>query len=79
MAWTETFSCNVCGKPKSEEANDWWLAWEERISPLPKVEQPVLKVTRWNDFLSHDAGVKHLCGAQCAQTLLDRWMRTAGD
>jgi len=78
MAWTETFLCNVCGKEKSEEANDWWLAWEEEMSPLPNVEQPMLKVTHWNDFLSHDASARHLCGARCAQTLLDRWMRTAG-
>lgn len=74
MAFTETFLCNVCGKPKSEEACDWWLAWQECVSPVPKVEQPVLKVSRWNDFLAHDAVVKHLCGARCAQTLLDRWM-----
>ena len=25
MAWTETFSCDVCGKEKSESADDWWL------------------------------------------------------
>lgn len=77
MAWTETFTCNVCEKAKSEEADDWWLAWEETTSPVPGVQQPVLKVTHWNDFLSHDAEVKHLCGAQCAQTLLDRWMQSA--
>ncbi|MGC2162644.1 MAG: hypothetical protein WA634_12090 [Silvibacterium sp.] len=79
MAWIETFFCNVCNKAKSEEADDWWLAWEEAMSPTPKVEQPVLKVTHWNEFLSHDAGVKHLCGARCAQTLLDRWMHAIGD
>ena len=78
MAWTETFLCNVCGKEKSEQSSDWWLAWEEEMSPLPNVQQPVLKVTHWNDFLSHDATAKHLCGARCAQTLLDRWMHTAG-
>lgn len=78
MAWTETYSCDVCGKEKNEEAEDWWLAWGEAISPTPEVEQPVLKVTHWNVFLSHDATTKHLCGARCAQTLLDRWMRTAG-
>jgi hypothetical protein len=78
MAWTETFSCDVCGKEKNEEANDWWLAWEEETSPLPDVKQPVLKITHWSGFLSHDATAKHLCGARCAQTLLDRWMHTAG-
>lgn len=76
MAWTETFSCDVCGKEKSESADDWWLAWEERISPTPEVEEPVLKLTHWNIFLSHEATARHLCGARCAQTLLDRWMHT---
>jgi hypothetical protein len=74
MAFTETFSCDVCGKEKSEESNDWWLAWDEVTSPTPEVRQPVLKMTHWNAFLSHDATAKHLCGARCAQTLLDRWM-----
>lgn len=78
MAFTETFTCNVCEKPKSEEVEDWWLAWEENISPMPGVEQPVLRVTHWNDFLAHSAEVKHLCGIQCAQTLLGRWMQSAG-
>ena len=79
MAWTESFSCNVCGKGKREDANDWWLAWEEKVSPTPNDEQPVMKVTHWNEFLSHDASAKHLCGARCAQTLLDRWMHTVGE
>ena len=75
MAWTETYSCDVCGKAKSEEAGDWWLAWSEKLSPTPSdPEQPVLNITRWNAFLSHDAVAKHLCGARCAQTVMDRWM-----
>jgi hypothetical protein len=32
-------------------------------------------MTNWNAFLSHDAAAKHLCGARCAQTLMDRWMQ----
>jgi hypothetical protein len=76
MAWTETFSCDVCGKEKSESAADWWLAWEEKTSPAPAVEEPMLRLTHWNLVLSHDATAKHLCGARCAQTLLDRWMHT---
>lgn len=74
MAWTETFSCDVCGKEKSETADDWWLAWDEKITPLPDIEQPLLRLTHWGSFLSHDSSAKHLCGARCAQTLLDRWM-----
>jgi hypothetical protein len=76
MAWTETFSCNICGKEKSEEARDWWLAWEEFTSPTPNGEVPVLKVAPWNTLLSHDSTAKHLCGGRCVQTLLDRWMHS---
>jgi hypothetical protein len=77
MAWTETYSCDVCGKAKSEEAEDWWLAWSETLSPTPAdPKQPVLKITHWNVFLSHDSDAKHLCGARCAQTVMDRWMHT---
>ncbi len=75
MAFTETYHCDVCGKAKNEESLDWWLAWNEQFSPVPEAaEQPILKVTPWNMLLSHEANVKHLCGARCAQTLMDRWM-----
>ncbi|HEX3940694.1 MAG TPA: hypothetical protein VHX11_04340 [Acidobacteriaceae bacterium] len=75
MAFTETYRCDVCGKPKGD-AEDWWLAWAEQVEPIPGARgQPALKVTLWNLLLSHSRDVKHLCGARCAQTLLDRWMR----
>lgn len=75
MAWTETYHCDVCGRPKNEDQHDWWLASIESISPAPEMRsQPILRVTPWNDFLSHSADVKHLCGARCAQTEMDRWM-----
>ncbi|MBT9331019.1 hypothetical protein [Paracidobacterium acidisoli] len=75
MAWNEIFRCDICGKEKSEESEDWWLSWTERLAPLPgEPEQPLLKITRWHTFLSHDASVRHLCGQRCAQTLMDRWM-----
>jgi hypothetical protein len=75
MAFTETYHCDVCGKARGE-SEDWWLAWSELGAPVPEAEeQPVLKLTPWNILLSHSAQVKHLCGARCAQTLMDRWMR----
>lgn len=75
MAWTETFHCDVCGKEKSEESEDWWLAWTEKLSPAEnEPEQPTLRVTRWNGFLAHGSGIRHLCGARCVHTTLDRWM-----
>ncbi len=77
MAWTEIYHCDVCGKEKGEGVGDWWLSWKETISPTPEdSEQVVLKITRWNGFLSHDADAKHLCGARCVQTMMNRWMLT---
>ena len=75
MAWTETYHCDVCGRAKNEDQHDWWLASVDAISPTPNsAEQPVLRLTPWDEFLSHSADVKHLCGARCAQTQMDRWM-----
>jgi len=75
MAWSEAFHCDVCGKEKSEESADWWLAWAETLSPSAREpEQPVMKVTPWNGFLAHSAEMRHLCGARCVHTTMDRWM-----
>ena len=79
MAWTETYHCDVCGKHKNETETDWWLAWAESYTPADGLPaQPVLKVTPWSLLLSHGAEVKHLCGARCAQTQMDRWMALHG-
>jgi len=75
MSWTETYHCDVCGRAKNDDQHDWWLAWTETISPTDHTpDQSVLKVTPWNLLLSHSAHVRHLCGARCTQTELDRWM-----
>jgi hypothetical protein len=75
MAWTESYHCDVCGRAKNEDQHDWWLAFTDTLSPTPNApEQPLLKLTPWNDFLSHSAEVRHLCGARCAHTGVDRWM-----
>jgi hypothetical protein len=75
MAWIESYHCDVCGVSKNEDDPDWWLASFESICPIPGVpEQPEMRLTPWNGLLSHGPGVRHLCGARCAQTELDRWM-----
>jgi len=75
MAFTETFHCDVCNKVKSDESEDWWLAWTETLSPAPgAAEQVAMKVTPWHGFLAHSAEVRHLCGARCVHTIVDRWM-----
>lgn len=76
MAFTETFRCDVCGKAKSEETEDWWLCWAEDFSPIPDAQRmSQLRIVPWHVLLSHDVHARHLCGARCAQTLMDRWMR----
>jgi hypothetical protein len=77
MAWTETYHCDVCNSPRGD-AEDWWLAWTDRTTPPDGPEQESLRITRWSHSLSHSAEVKHLCGARCAQTFMDRWMQSEG-
>jgi hypothetical protein len=80
MAWTETYHCDVCSKSKGEESGDWWLAWMDAMQVVPdQPSQPMLKMAGWHLLLAHTPGVMHLCGARCAQTLMDRWMtKTTG-
>jgi hypothetical protein len=75
MAWTETFHCNVCNKEKSEQAGDWWLATFDTTTGAPGASpQPTMTVVRWDNVLAHSSEVRHLCGARCVHTLMDRWM-----
>lgn len=74
MARSESFQCDVCGSQKNH--NDlWWLAWTDCFEGIsPGDDQPLIKLTRWQQRQAHEEGVKHLCGARCAGTLIDRWM-----
>jgi hypothetical protein len=74
MAYIESYQCDVCGDKKGE-GGDWWLAWVDCFQgEKPEQDQPLIKLTRWQSTHAHSAGVKHLCGARCAGTLMDRWM-----
>jgi hypothetical protein len=74
MAYIESYQCDVCGDKKGE-GGDWWLAWVDCFQgEKPEEDQPLIKLTRWQSKHAHSAGVKHLCGARCAGTLMDRWM-----
>ena len=80
MAWTESYHCDVCNSAKGEASGDWWLAWMEAMQVVPgDQEQPMLKMAGWNLLLAHSPNVMHLCGARCAQTLMDRWMTRVTD
>ena len=53
----------------------WWIATNECAPALDsKSGQPTLKLNPWDNGLAHSAESKHLCGAGCAHTFLDRWM-----
>jgi len=75
MAFSESYHCDVCGKDKSETSSDWWLMWNEDFdSPGSGGIQPSMRITRWNTLQAHAPETRHLCGATCVQTLLNRWM-----
>lgn len=75
MAFSESYHCDVCGSEMSENSQDWWLIWNDTFTPLRgEATQPMLLVTAWETLQAHNAGTKHVCGAACAQTLLNRWM-----
>lgn len=74
MAWIERFTCDICGKLRGE-TEDWWMAVKECApSNTTSSSQPILKLMPWDVLLVHGADSKHLCGAGCAHTFLDRWM-----
>ena len=68
MAYTEVFTCDVCGQQK-QETNHWFMLFEH----LDK-----LVITTWvtSDPTAHKkaANVKHVCGEGCAQKALSKWM-----
>jgi hypothetical protein len=74
MAYSESYTCDVCGDKKGQDG-DWWLAWVDCFQGQnPGEDQPLIKLTRWQTKHAHTDGVKHLCGARCAGMLMDRWM-----
>ncbi len=74
MARSENYQCDVCGNQKGD-SELWWIAWVDCFEGIsPGDDQPLIKLTRWQQRQAHQDGVKHLCGARCAGTMLDRWM-----
>lgn len=75
MAYTESYTCDICGDTKGE-GGQWFLAWFDCLSSTatPGVTQPMVQLTRWETEHAHRPQARHLCGARCAGTLMDRWM-----
>jgi hypothetical protein len=74
MTWTESFTCNICGKSKGS-VDHWWLAWIETIFP-DDVEgpKPKYQLLPWSELMARHPDVVHLCGAGCALKETERWM-----
>ena len=74
MSRSESFQCDICGKLKTDR-EIWWMAWVDCFNgDKPGEDQPLFKLTRWSSAQAHTDGVKHLCGALCSETLIDRWI-----
>jgi len=74
MTWTESFSCNICGKRKGE-VDHWWLAWVEQVQPSDhETVKPKWQLLPWSELMARSLDVTHLCGAGCALKEAERWM-----
>lgn len=74
MSLSESYGCDVCGTKKTD-SEQWWLMWMECVPATAGMpDQPLLKLSRWETAQAHAANVRHLCGARCAGTSMDRWM-----
>ena len=74
MTWTESFTCNVCGKAKGA-VDHWWIAWVETIQPSDvEPPKPKFQLLPWSELMARDPQVVHLCGAGCAMKETERWM-----
>lgn len=74
MTWTESFTCNICGKSKGA-VDHWWVAWVESISPSDaEGPKPKFQLLPWSELMARHPEVIHLCGAGCALKEAERWM-----
>lgn len=60
MAYTESYSCDVCGDKRGLDG-DWWLAWVDCFhGDNPGDEQPLIQLTRWQPETGAHQGRKAL-------------------
>lgn len=60
--------CSICGAP-AFDCEDWFLVVDNRW-------QDKLKILQWNQRLSSQRGVHHVCSAAHVQELVLHWMAT---
>jgi len=74
MTWTESFTCNICGKSK-KDVDHWWIAWVETVQPSDGEDaKPQFQLLPWSELMGRHPDVAHLCGAGCALKETERWM-----
>ena len=73
MAYTENITCDLCGKRRDEDSNNWFCVVMgsvgeslpspafARMADVPKPLEP---------------GITHICGQRCAIGILQLWMDT---
>lgn len=60
MAYTESYTCDVCGDKRGLDG-DWWLAWVDCFhGDNPGDEQPLIQLTRWQPETGAHQGRKAL-------------------
>ncbi len=79
MTWTESFTCNICGKSK-KEVDHWWIAWVETVQPSDvELAKPKFQLLPWSELMGRHPDVIHLCGAGCALKETERWMTATAE
>ncbi len=78
--WTESFTCNVCGKPRPAEATDWWIAWIDEIQPSDhEPRKPKFQLMPWSELMARSIETVHLCGLNCSLKETERWLIATGN
>lgn len=78
--WTETFTCNICGKPRPADATDWWIAWTEDYQPSDhESSKRRFNVMPWSELMARSIESVHLCGLNCAMKETERWLISTGN
>jgi hypothetical protein len=77
--WTESFTCNVCGKPRGD-ASDWWIAWADDIQPHDQEDpKPKWQIMPWSELMARSREATHLCGLACALKEAEKWLSQTGN
>lgn len=71
MAWTEQFTCDVCGVVK-KSVNHWYM-----VSVGKPDHHEGFLVIRWSKDFEKDKEIKHACGQEHLHKLLDEFLQKA--